>query len=168
MATADPLPLPIHTLSACNSSSSISNSIIHVLLHLILPSYNWPSSPPRTCLAYIYYFLYKLFTLSFSPYGQTLTYFFSPIRLHHTNLPSCHTAHSSQITHFHTMYSSLLCPIQCLVNSYIINPTHHPSYLCLGSALLWTHEYTRNHHVLLSVTEIIHSLSSFISIGYIT
>ena len=44
------LPLPIQTLTPClfKLSPFIKTSLMHVLIYPILPSYNWPSSPPRT------------------------------------------------------------------------------------------------------------------------
>ena len=86
----EPPPLPIHTLSPClcKSFPSISFSFIHVLLHLILPSYNWPTSPIRIFNFNHIYFLHKLFTSYFLTsaniiYGHLLngTFFLNPVLL---------------------------------------------------------------------------------------
>ena len=41
-------PYPYTPSLLVQTPPSISNSFMHVLLYLILPSYNWPSPPPRT------------------------------------------------------------------------------------------------------------------------
>ena len=107
-------------------------SRMHVLLHSVLPSYNWPCSPPRTLSFTHIYFLHRLFTIlslhmtksfqciSFHPIHTTLHSIYT--RSHATSfihafialtLPSCHTSCSSQITHFQSTHSGLLCPSPC-------------------------------------------------------
>ena len=88
--------LPIHILSPSifNPSPSISNCFIHLLLYPIFPSYNCPSSSPRnhTSLFTKFLFIHAFIALT---------------------LPSCYAACLSQITHFHSMHSWLLCSIPC-------------------------------------------------------
>ena len=54
--TDEPPPIPNpNPIPPCSfNPSSISISFLHVFLHLILPSYNWPSSPRTLSFAYIF------------------------------------------------------------------------------------------------------------------
>ena len=91
---------------------------MHVLLHPILLSYNWPSSPPRTLTFTHIHFLHKLFTIlplnmtkspqsiSFHPFHYTTLHSMCT-RSHATpfihtfialTLPSCHATCSFQVT----------------------------------------------------------------------
>ena len=81
MTTAEePPPLPIHTLPPYlfNHCLSISNSFMHVLLllHTILSSYNWPSSPPRILSFTHMYFL----SITFCTHTHTLSSCFHKYR----------------------------------------------------------------------------------------
>ena len=95
---------------------------LHVLLHPVPPSYNWPSSLMTLSFTHIY-FLHKLLILlstwpnyhiSFYPFHYTTLHSICT-RFHHAfialTFPSYHAAYSSQITNFYNMYSWLLFPI---------------------------------------------------------
>ena len=118
-------------LSACSiPPPSICNSL-HILLYLILPSYNSPSSPLRILNFIHMYFLHKFFTLfslhmtkshqsiSFHPF-HCITLHSICTNCHATSfihafivliLPSCHATCFSQVTNFHRAHSWLVCLI---------------------------------------------------------
>ena len=91
-------------------SFHLSLTLYQQLLYLILPSYNWPSSPLRTLSSTHIHFLHKFFTLlslnmtkppqsiTSQPYHYT-TRLFTPLH----EFP-CHTFH----THFHCYHPPIL------------------------------------------------------------
>ena len=95
---------PYQTLPPCqfNPSPSISNSFMHVLLHPILPSYNWPSSSPRihnlTHIHFLYFFFTNssLFFLSIYPNHLNVLLFTHSTTPHFTPFAQvpCHTFHA--------------------------------------------------------------------------
>ena len=124
MATAEEPPsLPFYTVTPClfKLPPFISTSFIHVRLYPVIPSYNWPSSPPRTLN-----FTHKLFTLLSFKITKKLTHSTTtPLHLHkipatafiHVFIalifPSCHVKWFSQLSYFYSLHSWLLCPFLC-------------------------------------------------------
>ncbi len=134
VATADgPPPLPIHTLPPCSLQPISPHSpLTQVLLHPTFPSSKWPSPPPRT-LNITQIHLNKF--LIFHPLSMAKLSHDAPFHsFHHTTpqptstpshatslvhtlvtqpIPSTHSTRSSQITHFYSTHSRLLCPTPC-------------------------------------------------------
>ena len=102
------LSLSKHSLVACSILSPLlaTLSCMYVFPYLIHPSYNWPSSPPRTLNFTHIHFLCKLFTfLSLKTAKPSQSISFNPF--HYITLCSSFTRSH---TRFHCSYPPILSP----------------------------------------------------------
>ena len=121
---------------------------MHVLLHPILPSYNWPSSPPRIIRFTRLYFLHKLFTIlsfnmtkpaqsiSFHSFHYTTPLHLHKVLCHHTFHTHFHCSHPPILSH-HILLSDNFSTPHTLVCCVLFHVQVCDPYFSVGRRILF-------------------------------